>query len=193
MSPTPSDRPSREPTHSPTPSHDPTHTPPPSRESTRSREPTHTPTPSNEPVRTPAPSNEPAAESDLRHAYSNLPSDTHAERHPNLPCQEVRVLTKKKLTEAQKATRALRLISDQEKNALLTKDLEALLITQNKGLEDLAKKHAVKVEYVQNLVQQSSHFKKKRAVNLRNALLHHKAVEVNSGMSLIQSGVLANL
>ena len=110
-----------------------------------------------------------------------------------MPRQEVRVLTKKNLTEAQKATRALRLISDQEKNALLTTDLEALLITQHKGLEDLAKKHAVKVEYLQNLVTRSPHFKKKRAVSLHNALLHHKAVEVNTGMFLIQSDILVNL
>ena len=105
------------------------------------------PTPSREPMEDPSP---PA----LQDPYANLPSDTHAERNPDLPCQEVRVLTKKNLTEAQKATRALRLISDQEKNALLTSDLEALLVTQYKDLEDLAKKHAVKVQYIQNLVKQ---------------------------------------
>jgi hypothetical protein len=139
----------------------------------------------------PTHSREPSEESDpelqelRRDPYANLPSDTHAERHPDLPRQEVRVLTKKKLTETQKATRALRVISNQEKNTLLTTDLEALLITQYKELEDLAKKHAVKVDYIQNLINQSSHFKRKRGVTLQNALLHHKAVEVNTGMSLI--------
>jgi hypothetical protein len=171
--------PSRDPTRPPTPSHDPTHPPTPSREATRS------PTPSLEPAVN--------TESDLRDPYANLPSDTHAERHPNLPRQEVRILIKKTLTEAQKATRALRLLSDQEKNALLTTDLEDLLVAQNIELEDLAKKHAVKVDYVLNLVKQSSHFKKKRAVSLHNAWLHHKAVEVNTGMLLILFEILANL
>jgi hypothetical protein len=138
----------------------------------------------------PAPSQELTAESldsELHDPFANLPSDTHAERHPALPRQEVRVLTKKTLTETQKSTRALRLISDQEKNALLTTDLEVLLITQHEELVALAKKHAVKVEYLQNLVKQSSHFKKKRGVTLQNALLHHKAMEINTGimMSLI--------
>jgi hypothetical protein len=124
-------------------------------------------------------------DSPLQNPYENLPSNTHAERHPDLPRQDIRVLTKNTLTEAQKATRALRLIADKEKNALLITDLEVLLLTQHKELEDLANKHAVKIEYVQNLITHSSHFKKKRGVTLQNALLHHKAVEVNAGMSLI--------
>jgi hypothetical protein len=122
---------------------------------------------------------------ELRDPLANLPSDTYAERHPDMPHQKVRVLTNKMLTEAQKATRALRLISDQEKNALMTADLETLLTTQHEELVALAAKHAVKVEYLQKLLKQSSHFKKKRAVTLQNALLHHKSVEVNAGMSLI--------
>lgn len=126
----------------------------------------------------PTPFSEPTAE-------SNLPSDTYADRHPAHPRQEVRVLTKKNLLETQKATRALRILSDQEKNALLTTDLEALLSTQHEELVALSIKHAVKVEYLQNLVKQSSHFKKKRGVTLQNALLHHKAVEINTGMFLI--------
>lgn len=80
---------------------------------------------------------------------------------------------------------ALRLISDKEKNALLTTDLELLLITQHKELINLMKKHAMKFEYLQKLVTQSSHFKKKHGVSLQNALLHHKAIEINTGMSII--------
>ena len=83
--------------------------------------------------------------------------------------------------------RALRHISDQEKNSLLITDLETLLITHHEELVTLAKKHVVNIEYLQKLVQQSSHFKKKRGVSLQNALLHHKAVEINTGMSIIHS------
>jgi hypothetical protein len=187
MSPTPSRNPT--PSRDPTPSHEPTEEPhTPSREPTEephtpSREPTEEPyTPSREATEEPQSSE---TEPSLQDPYANLPSDTHAERYPNLTRQEARVLTKKTLTEAQKATRALRVIADKEKNSLLTTDLEALLTTQHKELEDLAKKHAVKVEYLQNLVNQSSHFKRKRGVTLQNALLHHKAVEVNTGMFLI--------
>ena len=145
------------------------------------------PQPSDSEPYTPSrePTEKPHSETSLQDPYANLPSDTHAERHPKLTRQGVRILTTKTLTDAQKATHALRVISDKEKNSSLTTDLEALLITQHEELEDLAKKHSVKVEYLQNLVNQSSHFKRKRGVTLQNALLHHKAVEVNTGMFLI--------
>jgi len=55
------------------------------------------------------------SDSGLWDPHANIPSDTHAERHPTLPHQEVWVLTKKTLTETQKATRTLRHISNQEK------------------------------------------------------------------------------
>ena len=103
------------------------------------------------PARTDDSSDSDSEASKLRDPSVILPSDTHAERNPNLPHQEVRVLTKNTLSEAQKATRALRIISDQEKNVLMTADLKMLLASQNKELEDLAKTHAVKVEYLQKL------------------------------------------
>ena len=97
----------------------------------------------------PTPSCDSAA--DPSDPYTNLPSDTHAERHPAFPRQEVRVLTKTMLSETQKATHALRLASDKEKNALLMTDLKSLLTTQHEELINLAKKHAVKVEYLSTL------------------------------------------
>ena len=187
----PTRSPTRDLTLPPTPSHNPTlpSTPTLSREPTPTpRDPTHPP---SEPTRSPSPRRGPVL--DLRNPYANLSTDTHAERRPDLLHQGIRTLTKKTLTEAQKATRALRQISDKEKNALLTTDLEELLMTQYIELENLAKKHAVKVEYIQNLIRQSSHFKKKRAVSLHNAILHHKAADINAGKLIIQSEVRSNL
>lgn len=89
------------------------------------------------------------------------------------------------LSETQKATHTLRLASDKEKNALLMTDLESLLMAQHEELINLAKKDAVKVEYLQKLVVQLSHFKQKWGVSLQNALLHHKAVEINAGMPMV--------
>ena len=78
------------------------------------------PQPSDSEPYTPSrePTEKPHSETSLQDPYANLPSDTHAERHPKLTRQGVRILTTKTLTDAQKATRALRVISDKEKNSL---------------------------------------------------------------------------
>ena len=85
------------------------------------------------------------------------------------------------LSQAQKATCSLRLISDHAKAEELAKALDVILSRHRTKLEDFAKVHDTKIEYIQKLTSQSSHYKPKRAVTIQNVKLHAKSVEVNGG------------
>lgn len=110
---------------------------------------------------------------------------THAGRHPSQPQQKTRVLTQHSLSLAQKATRALRQISDHAKAEELSTALDVLLSRHHTELEDFAKEHDTKPEYIQKLTSQSSHYKQKRAVTIQNAKLHAKSLEINRGTHTI--------
>lgn len=109
---------------------------------------------------------------------------THAGRNSSQPQQQTRVLTKNTLSQAQKATRSLRQISDHAKAEELAKALDVLLSRHRTELEDFAKAHNTKLEYIQKLTSQSSHYKQKRAVTIQNAKLHAKSLEVNGDLEL---------
>jgi hypothetical protein len=106
---------------------------------------------------------------------------THAGRNPSQPQQNTRVLTHHSLSLAQKATRAVRQIADHAKAEDLATALDKLLSRHRADLEDLAKEHNTKLEHIQKLTSQSSHYKHKRAVTIQNAMLHAKSLEVNGG------------
>jgi len=113
-------------------------------------------------------------------------SSTHAGRNLSQPQQKTRVLTHRSLSLAQKATRSLRQISDHAKAKELASALDILLSRHRTELEDFAKVHNTKLEYIQKLTSQSSHYKPKRAVTIQNAKLHAKSLEVNGGMRIIR-------
>ena len=106
---------------------------------------------------------------------------THAGRNPSKPQQKTRVLTQHTLSQGQKATRSLRQISDHAKAEEPAKALDVILSRHRTELEEFAKAHDTKMEYIQKLTSQSSHYKPKRAVTIQNAKLHAKSVEVNGG------------
>jgi hypothetical protein len=110
---------------------------------------------------------------------------THACRNPDQPQQNTRVLTKHSLSLAQKATRAIRHTADHAKAEELATALDALLSSHRADLENFAKDHNTKLDYIQKLTSQSSHYKQKRAVTIQNAKLHAKSVEVNGGIYTI--------
>jgi hypothetical protein len=110
---------------------------------------------------------------------------THAGRHPSQHQQKTRVLTQHSLSLAQKATRALRQISDHAKAEELATALDLVLSRHRTELDDLAKEHNTKPEYIQKLTSQSSHYKPKRAVTIQNAKLHAKSLEINGGTHTI--------
>jgi len=115
--------------------------------------------------------------------------DTHAGRNISQPSQKTRLLKKHSLSLAQKATRSLRLLSDHAKAELLTTDLDVLLSRHRTELESFAKEHDTKLDYIQKLTTQSSHYRQRRAVTIQNAMLHAKSIEINGGMQTIYNGI----
>jgi hypothetical protein len=107
---------------------------------------------------------------------------THASRNPTQHQQQPRVLTQVSLSLAQKATRSLRLLSDRAKAEELAAALDIVLSRHQTELEDFSKDHNTKMEYIQKLTSQSSHYTQKRAVTIQNAKMHAKSLEVNGGM-----------
>ena len=107
---------------------------------------------------------------------------THASRNPTQPVQKTRVLTHHSLSLAQKATRSLRLLADRAKAEELAAALDILLARHQTELEAFSKEHDTKLEYIQKLTSQSSHYRQKRSVTIQNAKMHAKSLEVNGGM-----------
>jgi len=94
-----------------------------------------------------------------------------------LPASQVR----KKLTQAEKASRALVTEANKVARALLMQDIDVFLEDNARNIEELAAKHSVKPEYVKKLVNPKTTYKKQRAPTLPNAIAHIKAVEINEG------------
>jgi hypothetical protein len=105
--------------------------------------------------------------------------NTWAERNPLKPMQPVR--TRAKPTNAQKNSRKISAARNKEARVLIAADIAVLVTTRNTQIEELATKHSVTVQHIEKLVNNSSHYKKPRAPNLTNALVHMKAAELNEG------------
>ncbi|KAG2100524.1 hypothetical protein BD769DRAFT_1393946 [Suillus cothurnatus] len=86
------------------------------------------------------------------------------------------------LTEAQKASRALKTAQNKEQ----FKD-------HRKKLHELALAHHVSDKHVKNLIGLQTHYKKTREPQLHNALIHAKAKEVNNGLMHGQKYTMADV
>lgn len=105
---------------------------------------------------------------------------THAERTTNTAIQTSRTLSK--LSDAQKASQHLRRKVYQEDHQRLIEDFDTLLQRHSQEQKELAEKHNVKQEYLEKLKGSSKHYKAKREVNIENAKIHAKSIEVNAGI-----------
>lgn len=108
-----------------------------------------------------------------------LDSATHAERDSATFVQPVKILSK--LSETQKASQKLRRQIAQEAHEKLIAEFGTLIERHSNEQAELAKRHNVKPEYLDKLKGTSKHYNVKRDVNLENAKLHKKSVEVNAG------------
>jgi hypothetical protein len=88
------------------------------------------------------------------------------------------------LSDAQKASQQLRRKVDQEEHKRLIEDFDALLQRHSQEQEELAEKYNIKPEYLEKLKDTSKHYKAKREVNIENAKIHVKSIEVNAGTIL---------
>lgn len=87
----------------------------------------------------------------------------------------------KKLTDAEKGSRAVRAKPNATKSEALTADIEAFLRDRDAKLREIAAKHSKRVDYVKHLVLHSPVFKAERAPNIHNTIVHLKTMEVNAG------------
>ena len=116
---------------------------------------------------------------------------TYAERNPDLFVQPVRKIRVTKLLDTQKASLLLRQNVEQEEHQKLIEEFDALLQRNLQEQEDLAMKFSIKPEFLEKLKGTSKHFKVKRSVNIENAKIHAKSVEINGGILLYSLLILA--
>jgi hypothetical protein len=88
---------------------------------------------------------------------------------------------RKKLTPAERASRALITEANKTARAHLMQDIDAFLEDRANKIDDLAVKHSVKQDYIKKLINPTTTYKKQRAPTLPNAIMHIKAVEINEG------------
>lgn len=122
---------------------------------------------------------DPAAESSPSHLQANF--STWAQRNPDkstIPTRPARP----KLTDAEKATRAIRQKTTQVRKEALAADLQLFEDEQDAKLKEIGERHGRSFEQVLQLLRTSSHYKQKRAPTLHNAILYDKTLKVNAGV-----------
>ncbi|KAJ7612354.1 hypothetical protein DFH06DRAFT_1345098 [Mycena polygramma] len=108
-------------------------------------------------------------------AASSSDTTTHASRNPSKAVQKTRRRVGRplgKLTEGQKATRALQAAQRKAKRRALADDIDDFYEYRETTIDTLAAKHKRSREYIKSLLTGGSRLKTTRAVSLRNALVH---------------------
>lgn len=78
-----------------------------------------------------------------------------------------------------KATKATKKKLRDEENKALTEAILSFLAQRETEVEELAKAHNRSTKYIEELINNETHYKKKREVNLHNAKNHWKSIELN--------------
>jgi hypothetical protein len=86
-----------------------------------------------------------------------------------------------RLTEAQKASRAIVCEQKKTERDALDEDIKRFLSIQEDEIAKIAMAHNVKVEKIRDLLGFNNYYKKHRKPTLHNAILHFKATETNQG------------
>ncbi|KAG2140389.1 hypothetical protein BD769DRAFT_1384130 [Suillus cothurnatus] len=97
------------------------------------------------------------------------------------------------LTEAQKASCALKTAQNKERSKSLQDAIAQFVQDQGKKLHELALAHHVSDEHIKNLISLQTHYKKTHEPQLRNVLIHAKTKEVNNGLMHGQKYTMANI
>jgi hypothetical protein len=119
-------------------------------------------------------------ESQPQHLESAQGADSWAERNPHKAVQPARVRARP--TDAQKNSQKIAAARNKEAKVTLSADILDLVATRKQQIDELATKHCVTIQHIEKLVDNSTHYKKMRAPNLANALVHMKANELNEGI-----------
>ncbi|KAJ7791039.1 hypothetical protein B0H14DRAFT_3568193 [Mycena olivaceomarginata] len=109
---------------------------------------------------------------------SSARETTHSQCHPEQSVQETRGRKKTgKLSDAEKATRALGAASHKLAQNALAADLDKFASNREDTVADLATKHRKKEEYIRALLMSETRYPETRAPTLRNALIHQLSEE----------------
>ncbi|KAG2742986.1 hypothetical protein P692DRAFT_20643627, partial [Suillus brevipes Sb2] len=119
-------------------------------------------------------------------------SSSRASRNPTRPVIPTRSHPAH-LTEAQKASRALKTAQNKERSKALQDAIAQFVQDHGKKLHELALAHHVSDDHVKNLIGLQTHYKKTREPQLRNALVHAKSKEVNKGLAHGQKYTMAEV
>ncbi|KAG1738700.1 hypothetical protein EDD22DRAFT_787178 [Suillus occidentalis] len=119
-------------------------------------------------------------------------SSSWASRNPTRPVIPTRSHPAH-LTEAQKASRALKTAQNKERSKALQDAIAQFVQDHGKKLHELALAHHVSDDHVKNLIGLQTHYKKTREPQLRNALVHAKSKEVNKGLAHGQKYTMAEV
>ncbi|KAI5985881.1 hypothetical protein EDD15DRAFT_2373791 [Pisolithus albus] len=103
---------------------------------------------------------------------------TWAVRNPG--ARVIQPHSSRQISEAQKASWAIARQQRAVKKAVLDNAVQEYLTQQTSKLEEIAFKHNVTVEYLKGLVGGQTYYHNPRKVQRHNALLHAKALEVNT-------------
>jgi hypothetical protein len=115
-------------------------------------------------------------------AAGALGTSTWASRNPLKDVQPSRVRIKIKITDAEKATRNIKRQLNKSNALALRADVDMFCVDRDTRILEMSKKYSKKPSYIRALLTQVSHYKKSRAPSLRNALVHHKTLEINESM-----------
>ncbi|KAF9231946.1 hypothetical protein BU15DRAFT_67898 [Melanogaster broomeanus] len=107
-------------------------------------------------------------------------SSTWQARNPGQPIIQPRVALPHQ-TAAQKASCKIARAQKAAKAKLLYESIEVFLNDQRSKTEALSRQHDVTVDHVKQLIGGETHYHTSQKIQLRNALVHAKAVEVNTG------------
>jgi hypothetical protein len=116
-------------------------------------------------------------------ATDTFGANTWAERNPEKAVQGGRIRAKP--TDAQKNAQKITTERNKQARVVLAQDITNLIATRKQQIEELATQHSVTIQHIQKLVDNTSHYKKPRAPNLSNALVHMKVKELNEGIPIL--------
>ncbi|KAG0708394.1 hypothetical protein DFH29DRAFT_1065763 [Suillus ampliporus] len=103
---------------------------------------------------------------------------TWAARNPGCPVIPTR-LKGAPLTQAEKASRALKAAQRKKSEKALDDTISSFLDDQDKKMKDIGALHSVTEAHIKKLITYHTHYKKSRGPQLFNALVHAKNEEVN--------------
>ena len=106
---------------------------------------------------------------------------THAAHTGDGSIQKLNLRKGPDLSNVQKATKNIQQEMKRVQWEYFDEQFDIFLEKQFNELSAFAEQHDKKVEYLQKLISMSSYYKQKRTVNLENAKLHAKLLEVNEG------------